>query len=176
MWQDCSQWAGTTGQPIPRSCAQIAQVLVIIFPDALPLRLDGLPDFQLGVEKGRQDVTHHITRTHVHPGIFVHLTAKEPAAVRPLFPNDFRPFNQPRIIDEQRAALAAGDVLGFMKTLGRQAAKCAQPAAPEFAEQAVRIVFHHGQRRAGRQSRQSHPSRNPPRHNGPGQRPWSAMR
>src|SRR5208282_6621408 len=129
------------GAANPAFLRPVAQVLVVILPNALPLRLDGLPYFQLGVEKGRQDVTHHITRANVHPGIFVHLSPKEPAAIRPLFTNDLGPLNQTRVVDEQRAALAAGDILCFMETLGSQTAEGAQPAAVELAEQSVRIVF-----------------------------------
>ena len=154
----------------------VAQVLVIILPNALPLRLDGLPCFQLGVEKGRQHVAHHITRADVHPGIFVHLSAKKPAAIGPFLANDLGALNQTRVVDEQRAAFAAGDVLGFMKTLGCQTAEGAQPAAAELAEQVRAHCLPPRTNRAGRQSRQSHPSRSPPRHNGPGQWPLFAKR
>ncbi len=81
--------------------------------------------------------------------IFVHLSSKKPAAIRSLFTNDLGPFDQARVVDEQRAALAAGDVFGFMKTLGRQATEGAQPAVAKFAKQSMRIVFHHGQAVSG---------------------------
>ena len=42
-------------------CRPRAKVVIVILPDTLSPRLDGLPLFQLSVEKGRQHITHHIT-------------------------------------------------------------------------------------------------------------------
>src|SRR6516162_4604037 len=102
------------------------QMPVVVLPDALPSRLNVLPYLQLGEEKGRQNITHHITRADVRPGIFIHFPPEKTAAVRPFFTNDLGPLNQAGIVDQQSAALAAGDVLGFMKALGGEAAERAQ--------------------------------------------------
>src|ERR1035437_2868075 len=100
-----------------------AQVMVVILPYLLPRGLDARPNFQLRVQEGRQHVTHHIARPDIDPRILVHLSAEKPAAIRALLADDFGPLDQGRVIDEQRAALAASNVLGFMETLRSQAAE-----------------------------------------------------
>ena len=60
-------------------------------------------------KEGREDVAHHVAAAEVDPGILVHLAAEKAGAVRALFADDLGPFDVPGIVDEQCAALAAGD-------------------------------------------------------------------
>ena len=48
------------------------------------------------------------------------------------------------IVDQQRAALAAGEILGLVETLRRQCTERAEIPALVLAEQPVGIVLHHG--------------------------------
>ncbi len=109
-------------------------MVVIVAPDASPLTLDLISGLQLGIQKGRQDVGGQIARTNVHPGIFVHLTAEEAAAVGAFFTNDLSALDKARGVDQSRAALAAGEILGFVETLGGQAAEGAQVTALVLTE------------------------------------------
>ena len=48
------------------------------------------------------------------------------------------------VVDQESAAFAANEVLGFMKALGCKCAKRSQMATSILTKQAVGVVFHHG--------------------------------
>src|SRR4051812_19004028 len=118
-----------------------SHLLVVIFPNAPALLLDRPPFFQLAEQKGSQDVAHEVTRPNIHPGVFIHLSFEKSAAVSPLLPDNFRPLNEPLIIEHQGAPFSARDVFRFMKALSRQASERSQAPAAVLSKQPVRIVL-----------------------------------
>ncbi len=117
------------------------EIFIIVFPNFPASRLDTLPILELRQEKTSQHVRRKVTRSNLHPAVFIHQAAEKFAAIRPLFPDDLRVFDQVRIIDKQRTALSAGDVLGFVETLRREFSEGAQVFAFVFAKQSVGVVF-----------------------------------
>src|SRR5262245_42097310 len=113
----------------------------IVVPEAPPRGLDALARLQLRVEVGGEDVGGYVAGPDVHPGVLVDQSPKEPAAVRALLADDLRPLGEARVVDEQRAALAAVDVLGLVEALRREAAEGAERPAPVRAEEPVRVVL-----------------------------------
>src|SRR5262249_37206798 len=99
------------------------QLHIVSLPYPAPMCLNRLPLLQLCVEESREDITHQIAGADVHPCVFVHLSAKEPAAIGSFLADDFRPPDQSGIVDQQRAALATTDVLRFVKTLCSQSSE-----------------------------------------------------
>ena len=69
------------------------------------------------------------------------MTSQELAAVRALFAQNLRAFNEALVVDEQRTALTAGDVLGFVEALGCHRAEGTEILALVLCEQAVGVVF-----------------------------------
>ena len=78
---------------------------------------------------------------HVDPSVFVHLPAEEPAAVGAFLADDLGPLDEARVVDQERAALAAGEVLGLVEALRGEAAERAEVPALVLGEQAMGIVF-----------------------------------
>jgi len=76
--------------------------------------------FELRKEIRRKHVGEQVAGTDIDPRVFVDLSAKELAAIRSLFANNLSTLGQRRIIDDERAALAATDILRLMKALRRQ--------------------------------------------------------
>ena len=83
-----------TNTAMPTQPATIAPTVVTSCPDALPLRLNGLPYFQLSEQEGSQDVAHHITRSDINPGIFIDLPTKETAPIGSFFSDDLGAFSE----------------------------------------------------------------------------------
>src|SRR5947208_453044 len=80
-------------------------------PPDLVHRLD------LGVEEGARDLAGDVRRADVDPGVFVHLAPEELRPVRPLVAEDLRPVDQRGVVDAERAALAAGEVLRIVEAV-----------------------------------------------------------
>src|SRR5262249_59021110 len=98
----------------------LRQGAMVNLPKLTPPLLNLRPDFKLRKEEGGQNVRWQVARADVHPSVFVHLAAEEARAVGALFADDLRALDVVGIVDQQRTALAAGDVLGLVKTLGRE--------------------------------------------------------
>ena len=90
--------------------------------------------FKLRTEKGRQQVRRQIARPNIDPGVLVDLAAKKLAAIRSLFPKDLGSLIEVRIVDQQRAAFSAREILGLMET---ESCKL-----PEVCRGIVRDIFH----------------------------------
>src|SRR5206468_9081665 len=84
---------------------------------------------------------HEIAGAKIDPGVLVDLPAEEAAAVGTFFADDLGALDVCRIVDQQRAPFAAGEIFGFVKTLGRHASKCSQRPVLVCAEQAMGVVF-----------------------------------
>jgi hypothetical protein len=61
--------------------------------------------------------------------VYLSLATEELAAVGAFFADDFRALGQLRIADQQRAAFAGNDVLGFVEGIGAHVADGAQRLA-----------------------------------------------
>src|SRR3954452_21786534 len=66
----------------------VAQMIVIILPHALAPALNTFPRFDLGIQKRSENIRRQIAGSHIYPCVFVHLAAKEPAAIRALLANN----------------------------------------------------------------------------------------
>src|SRR5580658_5071535 len=63
-------------------------------PDPSPSRSDLFALLQLRVEKCGETVGNHITGADIHPGVLVHLSTKESAAVGSFFAQDLRALDE----------------------------------------------------------------------------------
>src|SRR6266566_10160469 len=97
--------------------------------------------FKLRTEKGRQQIRRQITRADIDPGVLVDLAAEKPAPVRSFFPKDLGPLIEVRIVDQQRAAFAATEILGFMETQSCKRPKRAEVSSSIFSIKTMRILF-----------------------------------
>src|ERR1700735_1860334 len=89
-------------------------------PGSPTLFLNFLPRLQLGKQKSGEEVGGKVARPDVDPAVFIDLAAEELASIGALFSNDQSALDQLRIVHQQRAALATGHVLGFVKALRGQ--------------------------------------------------------
>src|SRR6266550_7371292 len=118
-------------------------MVVIIMPNPPSLVLNLISRFKLRIKKRRQKIRWQVTRPQVQPRVLIHLPAKEAAAVGSFLSNDLGAIEVSRIVDDQRAAFATGEILGLVKALSRQAAEGTQIFAAVLAEQTVRVILHH---------------------------------
>jgi len=107
-------------------CRPVAQAGLVGVPDLAPPGLDALRGFKLGTQERGQQLRREVAGADVHPGVLVDLPAEEAAAIRTLLADDLGPLHVPRVVDQQRAALPADDVLGLVKALRRQHAEGAR--------------------------------------------------
>src|ERR1700757_2579491 len=82
--------------------------------------------FNLGTEKGRQQVRRQIARPALDAGVLVDFPAEKPAPVRSLFPKDFGALIKPRIVNQERTPFTASEILCLMETESRKLPKCAE--------------------------------------------------
>src|SRR5580704_13606086 len=115
---------------------------LVRFPDSTALFLNFLPRLELGKQKSSQKIGWKVARPDIDPAVFIDLAAEELASVGALFSNNQSAFHQLRIVHQQRAALATGHVLGFVKALRGQTSEGAGELSPIAREESVRIVFH----------------------------------
>jgi len=78
------------------------------------------------ITEGRQDIRREITGANVNPRVLVYLPTEEAAAVCAFLPDDFSTLNILRIVNQQRAAFAAGKIFGLMKALRGQTTERAE--------------------------------------------------
>src|SRR5437763_1540519 len=110
------------------------QIELIVLPNLFALGLDFLPDLQLCKKESREHIAHDVTRANVNPRILIDLPSEEPAPVGSFFAQNFGPFGQTSVVNQQCSALTAGDIFRLVEALGSKIAKCAQPSAAKFAE------------------------------------------
>src|SRR6516225_4294918 len=92
-----------------------SQLARVGFPDFSSPRLNLIAVFELRAEKCGQQVRGEIARPDVYPGVLVHLAAEESASIGSLFPKNFGALVKLGIIDQQRAAFSAGEILGLVE-------------------------------------------------------------
>ena len=88
---------------------------VVGVPDRHPRGVDLRDALELGGEQRRADVGEQKRRAEVDPRVVIDVAAREAAAVGPLLLEDLRALDERLVVDEQRAALAAGDVLRLVE-------------------------------------------------------------
>src|SRR5690349_1060855 len=93
------------------------ETTIVFGPDCTTVRLDRVELLELRSEERCEDLRGKIAGPHVHPPVPVDLTTKELAAVRALLSDDLGSSKVPGVVEEQRATLAALDVLGLVKAL-----------------------------------------------------------
>src|SRR3990172_13263468 len=88
---------------------------VIALPHRAAPRDHGIGVHELRLQKRSNELARQVRRTDVHPAVFVDFATQEGAAVGAFFANDFGARDEARVVDEQCAAFAAEQVLGFME-------------------------------------------------------------
>lgn len=89
---------------------------IIVVPRGDALGSQALRGVELGGEKRRENLGGNKTVAVVHPCVLVDFSLDELYAVGSLFANETRPVAKFGVVDKQRAALAADDVFGAVKT------------------------------------------------------------
>ena len=77
-------------------------------------------------KEGRDQLARKVGRADVHPRVLVDLAAEELAAVGALFADDLGALDEPRVVDQQRAALARDDVLRLVEATAAEVADRAE--------------------------------------------------
>src|SRR5659263_472053 len=119
---------------------------LVAIPHVVAPVLDLAKGLQLSSEHGCQQVTGEIGGSLIHPGVFVDLSPPVARPVRTLFAQDLRASGvRVEVVDEERATLAHGNVLGVMETQRGQITEGAQVLSSVGGTQAVRGAFDEGQ-------------------------------
>ena len=138
--------------------------------ERLERRVVGVPDRQarggdlrdalelLGQQR-RRHVGHEKRRADVDPRVLVDLAAREALAVGALLLQDLGALRPARVVDEQRAALAAGDVLRLVEGERAEVADRAERAAVERRADALRGVLDEQQPVLAARARRAPPCR-----------------
>ena len=113
---------------------QRGESCVIALPQGSPSRQKRVSILQLREQEGRDHVTRQVGRSEIDPGVFVGTATKEARSVGSFLPDDLGTIDKARVIDNECAAFAGDQVLGFMETEGRE--------LPEAAKRAVAISRH----------------------------------
>ena len=99
------------------------------------------PGLELTKQERRQELRWQIARSEIHPGVLVHLAAEELTAIGALLAQDLGALREMWIVQDQGPALAAADVLRFVKTQRRHRAERTQGAPAPGSEEPVRVVL-----------------------------------
>jgi len=117
----------------------------IIIPDLQSFGGDGLGFFHLGQEEGGDQFAGEVGGADIDPGVLVDLAAEELAAVGALFADDLGTISKGRVIDQQGAAFAGDDVLGFMERVASKIADGSQRSPFVGGHHPLGCVFDHQQ-------------------------------
>ena len=109
---------------------EVRERFVVPLPDVEPARRDGVGLLHLRPQERGDDLAGQVRRTEVDPGVLVDLAPEELAAIRALLPDDLGALDEPRIVDQERTALAGDDVLRLVERERRH--------VPDAAERTVR--------------------------------------
>src|SRR5438046_5581313 len=98
--------------------------------------------FDLRKEECCQNIRHQERRSDIHPRVFVHLAPKEAASIGPLLANNFRPFCELPLVENNRSAFPANKVLRFVKAVGPDVTQRAQKSPLVFYIASLRRTFY----------------------------------
>ena len=124
---------------------QLGEPRVVAHPYRAPARDDFIGMRELRFEKCRDQFARQIRRAEIDPGVLVDFAAQEAAAVGAFFTHDFGALDEAFVIDHQRAAFAAQQVLGFVKTEAAEMPDGAEIAAFVRRQQRLRGILDHQQ-------------------------------
>src|SRR6266513_2315899 len=100
--------------------------------------------FELGAQECSQQVGRQIARANINPVIFVHLPTEKPTAIGSFFSEDLGALGKARVVYEQRATFAAGEIFGFVETERRQFTKGAEISVAIFPLKTMCLILYHG--------------------------------
>src|SRR5262245_24590503 len=99
-------------------------------PYPLPVFRDLVGGFQLCQEEPCHDLSGQVRGSELLPRVLGDLAPEVARPICALLPYDLCARGQLKILDEQRAALACGEVLGLVETVGAHLTDAAQRPAP----------------------------------------------
>ena len=106
-----------------------AEFLSVTSPDRLAPSLNLVTRLELRQQIGGEDARTAGSSSRRPPSVYlIDLAAEEPAAVGALLAEDLGPLDEARVVDQQRAALAAGDVLGLVEAERRERRRASRAA------------------------------------------------
>src|SRR3569623_853269 len=108
------------------------QPLAVLSIDRTAPRGDLIEQFQLAVQEGAANFARHVGAADIRPSVLVDLAAKELLAIRAFVANDLGALDQLRIVDTQRAPLAANVVFRLVKAVTAQIADRTQSPVVVF--------------------------------------------
>src|SRR5205085_9858288 len=129
-------------EPHARATCPFPQLVRVLPPDAFACGLYRLASLQLRRKKGGLKIGEDVARAEIDPGVLVDEASEEPLSVRSLVAQDLRAVDEARVVQQERTALTARDVLGFVEALCRKDTEGAERPPAIRAEQAVRVVLH----------------------------------
>src|SRR5436190_21099928 len=97
----------------------------VTLPDGAPFRLDRLASLQLREEERREQFGWEPRRPDVHPRVLVHGATEELRPIGALLSDDLGARDEASVVEEDRAALPALDVLRLVEALSRHPAEAA---------------------------------------------------
>ena len=124
---------------------QRRQPCVVLLPAGHARGGDGRALFQLRKQVGGVELAGQERGTDIHPSVFIHLSPVEAAAVRTFFTDNLGAFHHVRVVENDRAALTHGVVLGFVEAEAAHVAHGAGGTVLVKGTHGLRRVLHHGQ-------------------------------
>src|ERR1700751_1123758 len=92
-----------------------SQLARVRLPNFSPSRLNFFAVFELCAKECRQQIGGQIARADIYPRVLVNFAPEKSASIGSLFPQNFGALIKLRIIDKQRAAFSAREILGLME-------------------------------------------------------------
>src|SRR5690348_5595242 len=114
----------------------------VVLPYAAAFGLDLLAALELRKQERREHVGGKIAGAEVNPGIFIDHPTEELVTISALLADDLGALDEFGVVHDQRAAFAARDVFGLVKTLRGQSAERSGVFAAIAGEEAMSVVFH----------------------------------
>ena len=118
---------------------------LVLLPAGHASRGDGRALLQLRQQIGGVEFAGKEGGADVHPSIFIHLPPVEAAAIRALFADDFGALHHARIVEDDRAALAHGVVLGLVEAEAAHVAHGAGRAPLVEGTHGLCRILHHSE-------------------------------
>src|SRR5438128_6961393 len=94
---------------------EVLETGVVGVPDGLPFRRNGFGLLELRPQERSRDLARKERAADVDPAVLVHLAAEELPPIGPLLLENVGPVGERRVVDQDRAALAAMDVLRLVE-------------------------------------------------------------
>ena len=135
---------GNHGEPEAELVGDRSEQCGVCLGDEATLREDDISLLELAVEHRGEHFAQTERRTDVLPRVLVDFAQHERAAVRTLVVEDVRPGDVVLLVEDERAAFAADEVLGLVEAERGEAPEASERPTAVRAEQPVRVVFDDG--------------------------------